>query len=197
MFFVFEGIDNVGKTTLLKEVAKILEDQGLQVLCHREPAGDGLGETIRNIVKTQELDDFTRICLFNGLMNHNYNNTIKPALDKGYIVISDRWFESCSYQEQSLLESKNNIDWQFLQASRERFNQILQPTQTFLIKRDTEQVELANDVFESQGREYLAGVANRYDVKAQRNGWVFVDNNRNPKIVALDIARIILRYKQQ
>lgn len=100
-YYVFEGLDRVGKTTLMKKVAERLRSQGKEVLVVNEPSNlNNMLSTIRQLIVTDGLSAEAKIYLAIAQRVELYKNTILPALKKGIIVLSDRNFlTSCLYQE--------------------------------------------------------------------------------------------------
>jgi len=92
---VFEGIDGSGKTFHLNEVAKYLSKKKIKFLKIREPGGTKNSELIRNIIlnKKSTLKKKTDLLLYLAARNENYENLIKPHLNKKVILI-DRFIDS-------------------------------------------------------------------------------------------------------
>ncbi|KAF5295857.1 hypothetical protein FQA39_LY13030 [Lamprigera yunnana] len=84
MFITLEGMDGSGKSTVILSLEKYLKSLGYKVLITREPGGHQFSEKIRNIV------------LGNETRKEHVDKIIKPKLEEGYIVISDRFMDSTS-----------------------------------------------------------------------------------------------------
>lgn len=93
MFIIFEGPDGVGKTTLMNMVNEKLTNDGLDILLTREPGGTSLGSKIRKILfdPNEIISKEAETLLFLADRAENNEKVIKPALEKGKIVISDRY----------------------------------------------------------------------------------------------------------
>ena len=93
MFITFEGIDRSGKTTQAKLLAKALGDEALLV---REPGGTPAAERIRELVKdpSVELSPIAETLLFGAARAGLIEQVIRPALEAGTTVISDRYVDS-------------------------------------------------------------------------------------------------------
>ncbi|MCC6549593.1 MAG: dTMP kinase [Ignavibacteriaceae bacterium] len=97
MFITFEGIDFSGKSTQIKLLKDYITEKGKDVLVIREPGGGEIEEKIRNILldkKNLEMTPETEILLFSASRAQLVRKTIIPALEKGTIVISDRFHDS-------------------------------------------------------------------------------------------------------
>lgn len=97
LFVSFEGIDGCGKTLMLRIVADKLKETGYDVLCTREPGGSELGRQIRRILLESPLgavDERTETLLYAADRALHVAQVIKPALDAGKIVLSDRYVDS-------------------------------------------------------------------------------------------------------
>ena len=93
-FISFEGCDGVGKSTQLALLAKRLENAGYRTMTTREPGGSELAEQIRDILKKTSMDPLAELFLLTAARRDHFLNRIKPALDQGYIVICDRFYDS-------------------------------------------------------------------------------------------------------
>lgn len=94
-FISFEGVDGVGKSTQVKRLEAYLLEQGRSVLVTREPGGTPLGERIRQILLHGEDEaPRTEALLYAASRAQHVAQKIRPALDSGALVISDRYIDS-------------------------------------------------------------------------------------------------------
>lgn len=116
LFITLEGIDGSGKTTQSEILKKNLEALGYDVLLTREPGGTEISNALRNILLNLEekIDPMTEVLLYCASRNEHIERTIKPALKKGMIVISDRYYDSTvayqGYGEAISIERIRNIN---------------------------------------------------------------------------------------
>ena len=96
-FIAFEGGEGTGKSTQSKLLKKWLEDRGEVVVLSREPGGTDLGQGLRKILlghETGEISPRAEALLYAADRAHHVFSVIRPALTKGEVVISDRYFDS-------------------------------------------------------------------------------------------------------
>lgn len=96
LFITFEGGEGAGKTTLIEEIAKQLEEAGKSVLKTREPGGTKLGEHIRSILLDHKdpVSPYAELSLFLASRAQHVIEVIAPALKEGKIVLCDRFNDS-------------------------------------------------------------------------------------------------------
>lgn len=96
-FIVLEGPDGGGKTSQIARLAGRIEATGRQVVCTREPGGTAIGEKIREILlrhKGGEMTAQAELLLFLAARAQVTGEVIRPALDGGAVVLSDRYMLS-------------------------------------------------------------------------------------------------------
>ena len=96
-FITFEGGEGCGKSTQVRRLKDALEREGVSVLLTREPGGTRLSELIRGLLKDELQDppcDRSELLLFLAARAQLVKNVIRPALEKGTWVISDRFSDS-------------------------------------------------------------------------------------------------------
>jgi dTMP kinase len=101
-FISFEGIEGCGKTTQIAILSAFLKKKSIPHMITREPGGTGVGEGIRKILLNSETIHLTaasELLLFYASRSQNILEKIKPALDRGELVICDRYYHaSMAYQ---------------------------------------------------------------------------------------------------
>jgi dTMP kinase len=97
LFITMEGIDGCGKSTQIKLLASALGNRGLDLVVTREPGGTPLGEAIRGLLSSDVSNSIaatTELFLIVGARAQHVTEVIKPALEAGKTVISDRYTDS-------------------------------------------------------------------------------------------------------
>lgn len=96
-FISIEGGEGVGKSTQIAALADIIRQRGHDVIITREPGGTEGGEAIRELLlqrKETKLDPRSEALLFAAARANHVAQLIRPALDKGIWVITDRFIDS-------------------------------------------------------------------------------------------------------
>jgi dTMP kinase len=97
LFLTFEGLDGCGKSTQAGHTTHMFRSAGFDVLELRDPGSTAVGEAARKILlnpEFSEMDPTTEILLFAVARSQLVVEVILPALEKGRIVISDRFYDS-------------------------------------------------------------------------------------------------------
>ncbi len=95
VFIAFEGGDGAGKSTQIEALAVSLREQGREVLLTREPGGTSVGSDIRQVVLHGEhVDTRAEALLFAADRAHHVATVVRPALERGVVVLTDRYMDS-------------------------------------------------------------------------------------------------------
>jgi dTMP kinase len=97
LFIAFEGGDGAGKSTQSALLAAHLRASGHTVVQTREPGGSPVAEKIRQVVLDVAhigLDDRAEALLFAAARAEHVSKTVRPALERGEVVITDRYMDS-------------------------------------------------------------------------------------------------------
>ncbi|MDI1471696.1 MAG: dTMP kinase [Thermodesulfovibrio sp.] len=96
IFISFEGIEGSGKSTQAKLLEVRLRENGLKVMYTFEPGDTELGKRLRNVLLDEELKihSISELLLYFSDRIQHVEEKIKPLIDEGFIVISDRFTDS-------------------------------------------------------------------------------------------------------
>jgi dTMP kinase len=198
-FLSFEGIDGSGKSTQARLLAQSLRDAGHAVTLTREPGGSPGAEDIRRLVLEGDPDRWsaeTEILLFTAARRDHLEKTIRPALEKGTIVITDRFADSTRvYQGITRGDLRSTVD---------RLHDLMigtEPDLTLLIDIDPA-TGLSRAVarqgseqrFEDMGLAMQTAMRAGFLALAQANParFVVIDGARDAQAVAADVLRAAL-----
>ncbi|MGC9129650.1 MAG: dTMP kinase [Candidatus Micrarchaeia archaeon] len=117
LFVVFEGLDGAGNTTQASLLESYFKKEGKKVLLTKEPTQGIIGGMIRAALNGDlSISGETLQLLFAADRSHHLSKEVEPALNKNYVVISDRYlFSSIAYGSASGLDK----DW--LKKINEKF----------------------------------------------------------------------------
>jgi dTMP kinase len=198
MFITFEGPEGSGKTSQIPTLARYLRQTGYDVLTTREPGGTPIGDQVRSVLLNKDNNDMqlrTEILLFQASRAQLVDQVIRPHLEKGGIVLCDRYADSTlAYQGYGY-----GISIRGLEAIINFATGGLKPDLTLLLDIDVE-VGLKRrqkdgdtnrlDIFELT---FHQRVRDGYHQLAQADPlrWVIVDADQPPETVQKNIRKVI------
>ena len=200
MFLTFEGVDFSGKSTQARLLVDRLSQE--QKVCFlREPGGTPISERIRDILldrKNLEITDVAEILLFSASRAQLVAQVIRPALQRGEIVICDRYYDSTTaYQGYG-----RGLPLSGVQAINAFATGNLVPDLTIVVDITVDEIERRKkaagkgfDRMESSGRAFFERVRAGYaKLCAEEPERVMrVDGMRPVEIVHQDILGIVTR----
>lgn len=174
MFISFEGIDGAGKSSHIGALADEFKSLGRQVTVTREPGGTPLAEKIRAMVLNNAMDPMTEALLVFAARRDHIQNVVRPALERGDIVLCDRFTDSTfAYQGAGRGFSTHVLSTLEEWVQRDNLNvafaaEVLQPDLTVLYDLDPAIAAArlagarAPDKFESEQISFFAKVRSGY-----------------------------------
>lgn len=190
-FFVFEGIDGAGKSSVCRRVKAELESRGREVVLTAEPTHEGIGKFIRD-GSAGDISQRTEALLFCADRN-DHTEKIDGWVSEGKVVLCDRYFASTvAYQSSKLEGDATDRDW--LIGINEQF--IQKPDATILLDIDPEvglgRVDTrGEEVSKFEKRDFLEQVRSGYLRLADEYGFRVVDASRGEDEVFADVLEII------
>lgn len=192
VFISFEGSDASGKSTQIRCLAEWLEEQGMRPLITREPGGTVIGEKIREILLDKahgEMLPVTEALLYAASRAQHVGQVIRPALEAGKIVITDRFVDS-SAAYQGYGRGLGGI----VETVNEPAVDGVMPDLTVLLIVDPEDMRRRRDVreedrIEAEGTAFQEAVREGFLRIAERNGdrFLVLDGRRSVEDIAEEI----------
>ncbi len=187
MYIVFEGIVGSGKSTQSKKLVAFLKQKyGEEHIVHvREPWSTPIAEDIRHLCQGKEWENemmhpLTNAYLYTAARAQTLHTIVKPALESGKIVVSDRSFlSSCAYQGEAQWLGIDTI----LSVNQDAIRSIL-PDIVFYMDIDVETslsrtFDTAWDKWEKMGKDFFESIARGYDkcekLDIMKNRFVRID----------------------
>jgi len=200
MFITFEGPDGSGKTTQVGHLADYCRSKGFQVVQTREPGGTLISEKIRELIldiSTPEMDDVTEALLYAAARAQHVSQVIRPALERGDIVVCDRFVDSSiAYQghARGLGDGVAEINAFAVQG--------LEPDLTFYLKLDPGiglmriRKQSSFDRLEKEAIEFHRKVTDGYNVLLGQHAdrYQVIDATLSEEIIAREIRRNFDRW---
>ena len=184
----FEGIDRSGKTTQARMLV-----EALGAVAVREPGGTELGEAVRGLLKgSTPLSPHTEALLFAAARAQLVADVIRPALEAGQVVVSDRYLDS-SLAYQGAARGLGSGD---IARMNEWATEGLVPDLTFLLELDPAAAATRSgevDRFENEGDALQAQVARAYAemAEADPSRWKRIDASRPAGEIHEDVLGLV------
>lgn len=204
MFITIEGPDGSGKTTQVGRLAEYLEKKGITYLCTREPGGTVIGDKIRKVLLDPENSRMcpkTEVLLYAAARAQLVAEVVRPALENGQVVVSDRYLDSSfAYQAFGLGESPD-----FVRRVNEEATGDLYPNLTLVLDIEPEegmkrlkrrkglQTENSRDRIELKDLEFHQKVREGYLFLAsiQKNRIKVIDAHQEEEAVNREIIKAV------
>lgn len=192
-FVTLEGVDGSGKSTQAETLAEVLLSEGFRVLVSREPGGTPVAERIRQVLLDPEIVSMawsTEVLLYLASRAEHVASVLRPALERGEVVICDRFLDS-TLAYQAFGREGGDYDVASALVAIRKANELstggIGPELTFLLDLDpeeglhrTEAAGRAHDRLEGEGLAFLRLV---------REGFLQLAGEEPKRIVVIDAAR--------
>ena len=189
----FEGIDGSGKGTQIRLLRKRLSRSGIESVVFREPGGSRLSERVRELLLDSALhiEPFAELLLFSAARSQLCAEKIKPLVDRGAVVILDRFYDSTvAYQGGG--RQIGNMEW--LSGFNRKVTGGLTPDRTYYLRIPASVGEIRrrhrdDDRLEAGGEAFFERIVQTYEriAAAEPERVMVVDGDRAPEDVALTV----------
>ncbi len=180
LFIAFEGMEGCGKSTQIERLAAYLSKIGRATCVTREPGGTRLGETLRRVLldpASAEIDGWSELFLLEAARRAHVEQVIRPALDRGLIVLSDRFADSSiAYQS-----GGRELDLEQVESLNRLATGGLTPDLTVLLDVEVEEGlrriahrDASHDRMERERIEFHRRVRDAYRQLAVRRGSAYI-----------------------
>ncbi|MDI3326234.1 dTMP kinase [Pontibacterium granulatum] len=136
-FITVEGTEGVGKSTNIEFLCSLLQERGIEIVLTREPGGTPMAEELRNLLlqpREENVSEDAELLLMFAARAQHIENVIKPALERGAWVVSDR-FTDATFAYQGGGRGVNQESIALLESLVQKG---LQPDLTLLLDLDVE-----------------------------------------------------------
>jgi dTMP kinase len=184
LFISFEGIEGTGKSTQARLLRDWLEGQGREAVLTREPGGTEIGKSIRQVLLNREhdaMDPVAELLLYAADRRQHISEVVKPSLDAGLVVITDRFSDSTmAYQGHA-----RGLDIELLESLDEAATGGLKPALTLLLDLD---------VREGLTRNRDANKVDRFELEevefheAVREGFLRIQRSAPDRVKLIDAS---------
>ncbi len=198
MYIVFEGIIGSGKTTQSKLLVDFLKEKfpDKKILWTKEPGGSEIADEIRRVVQAMKFnEEMNPICeayLYASSRAQTLRSVIKPVLDNGGIVVSDRSFFTSLTNQAYGRELGFRTVWQINKVAVDKFI----PDIVIYIDIDLDRAlartfDEKGDKFESLGKDFYQKVVRGYDEVFEmpmfKDKVIKIDGNRSIEEISDDV----------
>ena len=191
VFFSFDGVDGVGKSTQLEQFVQWLTQRGFEVVSCRDPGSTSVGESLRRLLLESDehaIGPRTEMLMYMSARAQLVDELIRPALKDGKVVVSDRFLLANVVYQAYAGGLDVEMVWQVGRIATDG----VQPDLTLLLDMDVHQAAVRRartpDRLESRGLEYLERVRGGFLTEARRSP---------ERIAIIDASRSIDEVQQQ
>ena len=198
LFISFEGIDGVGKSTQADLLEQYLNERGRKVLRTREPGGTELGDQIRDLLLHFKggVSPRSEALLYAADRSHHIATKVRPALNSGTDVITDRYLDSSvAYQgagRNLSAEEVRNLSLWAVDGLLPKLTVLLDLDPALAAERRAKTGEAA-DRLEQEKLDYFIAVRNEFLKLAanEPDRFLVIDANQSPEVIFLEIKNKI------
>jgi len=207
-FITFEGVEGSGKTTQIKLAGEYLVQEHIPCVVTREPAGTDIGDKISGILFNREhfqMCPEAELFLFCAARAQHVRDVIRPALEKGRVVLCDR-FSDATYAYQG---AGRGLDGRFIRLVNDYASRGLKPDLTLLFdlpvevglaratkRNDSAERPSAVDRFEKEDLEFHRRIREGYLelMKQEPERFRLIDAGGDVDCIQQEVRRHLLAF---
>ena len=195
LFISFEGPEASGKSSQILLLEKYLTKNKIPFIATREPGGTKLAESLRNLILEikSDINIEEEILMLMAARSHHINNVIKPALNKGSLVISDRFADS-TFVYQGFV---NNFGIQKAKKLHKNILNNFSPHKTFLFNLSTSKIiarlknRKSKNKYDKLERNFHDQVNRGYDLISKNKRFIKIDASKSITSINKQIIKTI------
>ncbi|SFG57250.1 dTMP kinase [Halopelagius inordinatus] len=195
MLITLEGLDGSGKTTVWEALHDVYPD----AVFTREPTESWYGDAVSRSMSDEDADPLAELFLFTADHADHLSRVVRPALDAGKLVVSDRYSDSrFAYQAATLSRTDVTRPLEYVQGIHAAFSR--PPDATVYLDVDPETAaSRAGATNKFERAEYLAEVRDNYEelIDANPERFVRVDATEPPEDVVEMVERSVERLVRE
>jgi len=191
MLLTLEGLDGSGKTTAWRA----LRDRYPSAVFTREPTDSWYGEAVARSIDADDADPLAELFLYTADHADHLNRVVRPALDDGSLVVSDRYSDSrIAYQAATLADSPIDDPFDYVRSIHEPFSR--KPDATLYFDLDPETAaERSGGTNKFERVDHLRAVREQYErlLAADLERFVRIDAAQSRAAVLDDVMTAVER----
>ena len=195
LFISFEGPEASGKSSQILLLEKYLTKNKIPFITTREPGGTKLAESLRNLILEikSDIKIEEEILMLMAARSHHINNVIKPALNNGSLVISDRFADS-TFVYQGYV---NNFGIQKAKKLHKNILNNFLPHKTFLFNLSTSKIiarlknRKSKNKYDKLERNFHDQVNRGYDLISKNKRFIKIDASKSITSINKQIIKTI------
>lgn len=188
MLLTLEGLDGSGKTT----VWEALQDTYPGAVFTREPTRSWYGDAVRRSMGDDDADPLAELFLFTADHADHLARTVRPALEEGKLVVSDRYSDSRYTYQAATLEDELKRPMEYVMGVHAPFT--IPPDLTIYLDVDPETAAARSDrANKFEQVQHLRRVRENYErlVRAERDRFYRVDASNSPEAVVDEVESVV------
>ncbi|MFB6129126.1 MAG: dTMP kinase [Halorhabdus sp.] len=188
MLITLEGIDGSGKSSAWDALREHTADLDPDFTFTREPTESWYGDAVQRSIQADDADPLAELFLYTADHAAHLANTVRPVLDRGDVVISDRYSDSRYAYQGATLADRLDDSLAFVREIHEPWTR--PPDATIYLDVDAETgAERSGGTNKFERVEYLRSVRENYErlIAAEPDRFVRIDATRGAEAVRADV----------